>query len=392
MSCRLESAGDAQWTFCPEPFLVNGARLCALVRARLLDEISGHPVLPDAVRVPDEQLAMHVHPRLGSGGIAGLVGVPLAVFPRLASQSAELAMAVQVDGYLPLLLRAAFAAQPTFPQTFAGADLGTVAVHRRGVDLTGRVVVAGVPQAQALAGAVVVLEGLWPQAPLPGTSLAASMQQPFAVGLSAGLARDWAAGQAEPCDEVPDVANAKTLNRPAPLGSTRLRLSDRRVLAAGTPLLIDADDPGRAEVIAVQSVDTSLDDGQECWIVLEDPTRHLHRSPARVVPLGLAAVPGTRTLSRPAAAGDAVAFFTQAPPWAGGRLVRLTAGAAPPEYRRVSRYEATADGQGHFRLPLLSRLALVQLRATHASQANPLRRVLALDYGSLQQDVLLAFE
>jgi hypothetical protein len=392
MNCRDETAGDSLWTFCPDPVAVPGGRMCGLMRARLVDEITRLPVDADAVRVAEERIAAHVVPRAAAGGLVGLAGVPSEAFPRLATQSAQAALSVRVDGYVPLTLRATFTAQAAFPSTFLPRDLGTVGLRRRGVELAGRVVVAGLPHGSALVGATVQLEGMWLQAPLPGVSLAASMLQPFVVALSSPLARDWPSAQLDPCDEVPDAVHAKRLVAPAPAGSTQLRLSDRDSLAVPGPVLIDGDDPSRSEVMAVQSIDTALDAGQPCRVDLEYPTQHLHRADAPVVPLAVTPVAGTGTLARPAAAGDAVAFLAAAAPWTDGRLVRIHDGALAPEFRRIARHETTTDADGYFRWPLLSRLALVQVRVTHASRPAPLRSIVTLDYRSLQQQLLLAFE
>jgi hypothetical protein len=388
MTCRAEPVREGQWTFCPEPAALPGARICGLLRARLLDEITGQPVDADALRVPDERLAAHVRTRRTTGGVVGLAGVPSEAFPRLATDLAQITLAVQVDGYVPLRLAATFAAQPGFPQAFAPVDLGNVGLHRRGVELVGRVVAAGLPRAPPRRAGHHSLEGSWLQAPPAGVSLASSMAAPFVVALSHPLARDWPAAQLDPCDEVPDLANAKQLEQPVPRGGMRLRLSDRQALAVPGPLLIDVDDAGRAEVIAVRAIDA----GQPCWIELEQPTQFLHRERARVLPLAVTPVAGACALSRAAVAGDGVAFLATAPPWPTGRLVRIGDGVRPPEYRRIARHEAVSDGQGHFRLPLLSRLACVQLRATHASRPAPLRAVPTLDYRVLRQDLLLAFE
>lgn len=392
MTWRNEAVDGVNWRFSPDAAPAEGARLRALARARLIDEITRLPVAADALRITDAALARHAQARIGPDGLIGIAGTPSEMFPRLATQSAPIGMHARVDGYWPVELQAVLAAQPGFPTSFAPTDFGTIDLRRRGVTLGGRTVLRHLPANLPLPGAQVRMEGYWPQAPAPGVSLAASMQPAQAVGLEPGAYAAWSAAQGERCALVADLAHAKTLLLAAAPGATRLRLSNRRALGVGQPLAIDADDAGRIELIGIAAIDTGLEDDQAAWVALQHPLRRLHRPGARIVAQALTSTHDARALARTTGAHDVIAFFNPAPPWAEGTWLRLSDGMSTPEYQRVMRYETVADGSGYWRLPAVARLALVQLRADHPTQTLPLRRVVHLDYRALRHDLDLAFE
>ena len=52
MSCRTEATFAQSYRFCPDPPPVAADRMRALLRARLLDEITGEPIEIDAACAP----------------------------------------------------------------------------------------------------------------------------------------------------------------------------------------------------------------------------------------------------------------------------------------------------------------------------------------------------
>ncbi|WP_029044859.1 hypothetical protein [Cupriavidus sp. amp6] len=392
MDCRPEHAGAATWHLCPDPLQAPGVRLRALVQARLVDEITLRPIVADVVETPDLRLALHVAPRIGRDGVAGLAGRPASLFPGLALAAAAVPMRVAARGYLPLDLDGMLGPFAGFPADFAALDHGDVFLHRAGVALKGRVVQRGTPQNLPLAGATVEIDGLWPAFPPPNVMPAAVMVPADVVALEPGFYRGHATATLSRCDVVDDLPQAKRLLLPAAPGTRRLRLDNRDTLAAGMPLRIDADDGARAEVIGIQSVDTSLSADQPAWIELAHPLRHLHRRQALVVPASIPATHDPRNLSRAAQAGDACAFLAAAAPWAALSLVQVDDGINPPEYQRIDHYATTADADGYFRLPRIARLALFRLRATHPAPPQPLLLTIEPDYGLAEQVLAVAFE
>lgn len=392
MTCREDAVGDASWRRCPDPLAAAGRRLRALVRARMLDEVSGQPVAVGTVSTPDRRLALHLAPRLAGDGLVGLAGHPGRVFPALALDPGEVPLRVTAPGYLPLDLPGTLGPFPGFPDDFTPIDHGDVRMHRVGVALHGRVVRRGTPFNTPLPNAAVAITGLWSSFPPPGTSPALLMEPPRICALAPGFYADHAAATLEQCLLLPDAAAAKRLVLPAGPGTARLRLSDRGTLTAGQPLLIDPDDPDRRELIGLAAVDSNLAADQPAWVTLDYPLKYLHRPAARVLPAPLPLTQDPRTLARPALRGDPVALLGATAPWPDGAPVRVLDGPRPVEYQWAGRFATAADGDGYFRLPRLSRVALFQLRATHATEPLPLLLTVEPDYRRAEQDLQVAFE
>lgn len=392
MSCRIESVGSDLWRFCPETLAMPGQRLRALVRARILDEIDGQPIRRMRVSTPDPHLAPQLIPRISGDGLVGLAGHPERLFPDLALTSVSIPLRIEAPGYLPLELPGTLGPEPGFPGVFLALDHGDIGLHRIGVTLRGRVVERQTPLNLPLPGAQVAVSGVWSAFPPPGVSPALLMEPPDLAALAPGLYGDWAAATLEHCTLVPDVPRAKTLLLPATPGERRLRLGNRAALAAGQPLLLDPDDPGRRELIGVHSIDTAFSDDQPAWVELDYPVKHLHRQGARALPAVIPATQDPRALARPAQAGDPLAFLAAAAPWPVGSPIRVDDGLAPPEYQWADRFETVADGDGYFRLPRISRVALIQIDATDGGQPAPLLLTLEPDYGLAEQSVQVAFE
>lgn len=392
MACRTEPVGAANWRFCPDEIQAPGVRMRALVMARVIDEITGLPLARATVRALDPHAARHLAPRAAAGGVLGLAGRPAEVFPDLAGSAAPVPMAVAAAGYLPLRLDGTLGPIAGFPEVFAPLDHGDVAAHRRGVGLRGRVVRRGTPANTVLGGASVEIDGIWPTCPPPNVMPAAVMQPARMTAVFPGLYRDRAASVLERCDLADNPAETKTLLLPAPAGSTRLRLSNRRTLAAGMLLHIAPLDPDRRESVVIASVDTALSDDQAAWIELAYPLAWLHRPGSAVMPTAVTAVHDARSLARPGLAGDPIVFLGASAPWLDGSLVRVDDGVNPPEFHRHQRYATVADADGYFRLPPVSRLALFRLRATHPGPPAPLLTTISLDYGLAEQELQVAFE
>ncbi|MEM5431294.1 hypothetical protein [Cupriavidus oxalaticus] len=392
MDCRLETVGAAAWHLCPDPLQLAGARLRALVQARLIDEITQRPVQADRVGTIDRLLALHVAQRITRDGLAGLAGWPASVFPALASGAAAIPMRIEARGYLPLDLDGTLGPFPAFPDDFTALNHGNVFLHRTGVACKGRVVRRDTAANLPLPGATVEIDGVWPTYPPPGVMPAAVMEPANLVALSPGLYRGHAAAMLARCDVVENLPQAKRLLQPAAPGARRLRLDNRDTLAPGMPLVIDAGDAERREVIGIQSVDTSLSADQPAWVELGYPLRHLHRRQALALPASIPATHDPRSLSRAAQAGDPCAFLAAAAPWPALSLVQVDDGANPPEYQRIDHYATVADADGYFRLPRISRLALFRLRATHPAPPQPLLLTIEPDYGLAEQVLTVAFE
>jgi hypothetical protein len=74
-----------------------------------------------------------------------------------------------------------------------------------------------------------------------------------------------------------------------------------------------------------------------------------------------------KSITRPAMPGDPIIFVSGLGGWAGANAVEIHGGAAA-EYHTISRFRATTDAEGFYRLPLISRVAWVRMEVQGATQ------------------------
>jgi hypothetical protein len=86
-----------------------------------------------------------------------------------------------------------------------------------------------------------------------------------------------------------------------------------------------------------------------------------------------------RSLTRDGIPGDCVAFLGTIAGVATLDVVEIDGGAAA-EYQTVSRYETSSDSDAFYRLPPLSRLAAIRIRAERFDLPVPLETVVSLEY------------
>ena len=79
MPRRVVEVDGRTYVFSPDDQPPLGGRLWALVRARLIDEMTGQPPAGPITLVSDMSFAS---PRVASDGIVGLIGIPQQSFPR----------------------------------------------------------------------------------------------------------------------------------------------------------------------------------------------------------------------------------------------------------------------------------------------------------------------
>lgn len=389
MTTRIETVGHVRWRCNTDALPPIAARLRALLRARLVDEITGEPVTTDILAVSD------VHglvPRVAEGGVVGLVGQPALRFPQLAAIAAPLSMHVRSGTYLPLTLAATLGPIAGFPGAFAPADLGDIELHQRGVALVGCTLANASPVPLPLGGATVTIVGIWATPPPPNVPPGGFMLPPRVVSLENPLYAPRAAGttvQAFALSPVPAEERAVLLD--ATPGATRVRLARRSALAVGAPLAFDSIDPGRREIVAIAGIDTPPSDDQAGWITLAQPLRHLHRAGALAVPMSVPPGGASRLLDRDAIAGDCCAFLDALPPWPAGAIVAIDPAGPAPEFHRVLPYSTVSNGDGDFALPPISRVAMVRVRAVHGGMPQPVEFDVSPQYRHVQHAVTATF-
>jgi hypothetical protein len=363
VTCRTVDAGDLRYRFCPDDPPVEGDRLRAVVIALARDEITGQP--PDeAPRVATTRAGLVA--RVARDGLLGLVGHPARLFPGLDVAGVDLDLSIRVPRYLPRRFSLTLGPVAGFPQSFAPVDLGVVPLHRAGLVLRGRAVRRTGLVPTPLAGVDVSLDGVWSAFPPHDVDPVTVMEPPDLVSLFPGLYADRTAGVdgLERRDMVLAAGQEKRLLAPAAIGARAIRASDRDGLNVGDVVAIDPGVPGRTEYVAVTLIQGATTPDQPATVTLAHPLAVGHADRAVCVRAVPQAPPpgGPVLLTRDGAPGDPVAFVAALAPLAGATVVEVAGGAAS-EFQTMSLYRTTSDPAGYYRLPILSRVAMVMLHA-----------------------------
>lgn len=389
MTCRTETADMHVYTFCPDTAPAAADRMRAVLAARAVDEITQDTLTVDITArtsTPD------MTPRCAPFGRIGLVGRPARAFPGLDVNPVELDLRISAPGYIPLNLGGALGPLAGFPGVFTPLDLGDVHLHRIAVGLRGRTLQRGGLQPWVVDGADITLQGWWPVMPEAGMPPMPTMQTPDLAHTEPCLYAPRAIGAMVRRRNLPALPGAgKALLLPAAQGTRRLRLSDRVSLAAGSVLIVDPDDVGRCERMAVTQVDPSSSPDQPAWITLAHPLAFAHPENTRCE-VAAPQLPGVaNALTRTAIPGDEVLFLDGLSGLVEGSVLEIDDGASPPEFHITRLYRTTSDASGYFRLPPISRVAMVLLRAQRAGLAPPEDMRLAPDYRVSENRITIMF-
>jgi len=342
-----------------------------LLSVAMLDEVTA---LPPAVA----PLASTTTPRViarASETHAGLVGQPLQTFQPGFITGAPLQLALSGPGYLPVTLSAAFGTEVNYPDAFLPVDLGVLALHRQPITIRGRTVSH---TGMVRSGTKVSLDGFWRTLADLANPPASPNLVSLAVPLYAG--RDTTATIAS--QPMTAGSQTKTLLRPGNVGDASVVLSDQLGLAVGGVIAFDAQDPGRAEYLAITAI-TNLGPGAAfaAAVTLAFPLTRPHAASATVTPMTLGAAGTTNTLSAAGRTGDvtllpaAMTGLSAAP-----TPVVISGSGTPDEYNIASPISATSV-QGNVTLPPVHRAAQLRLRAQHALEPVDLIRDVMLPLG-----------
>lgn len=378
MTRRVVNVESRAYLFSPDEQPAPAERTWAVVRARVVDEMSGEPPL---ARITVETDRKELTPRTAAGGLVGLVGTPLRAFPELDAQGYPVGLTVGARGYVTLRETVNVAQNVNFPGEFAPTDHGTLALHRDPVVITGRTVLAAGGTTTPVAGATVSVTGVWPT--LPPANAFVLPDPPNLVSLlpPTFFAHEAPAGVLRRRELTPVVGEDKSLLGHAPAGSVTLAVSDRVNLAGGNVVALDESDPERTEYLFVQSVEGASTDAEPATVTLAYATARAHHAGAvlrRVTPQAAAA---DNHLTRDCIAGDTCVFLDGVLGLAGASVVELTGGGGSAEYHLVRRFTATSDADGYYRLPPLSRVAQAELLA-HDGAHPDVTVTVTPDYGA----------
>jgi hypothetical protein len=387
MNRRVIEAGRIKYTISPDDDPPLAQRWWAVARAQLLDEITAEP--PRGEVFIGAELPGLI-PRVAEDGLVGVAGIPRQLFPNLAAQAYSFRLAVWAEGFIRRRETVTMAARPSFPADFAPTDLGTLLLHREPITIRGRVALANDLITTPVGSAVVSLTGIWRHFPLANTAVPAA--PPHIVSLQPPLSfpRPPAAGVLRRRELIPVVGQDKHLLEEVAPGGNRLMLSNRINLGPGDVLLIAENNPDRREYLTVAAVAGAGAADQPATVTATHGVayaHHLHAAILRVVPQP----PGAdNLLDGEAIAGDTVVFLDGMTNLSAATVVEVSGGGQPEEYHIMRRFVAITDNDGFFRLPPLSRLALVEIEAVDGVH-TAVSRIVSPDYALRENHVDLIF-
>jgi hypothetical protein len=219
---------------------------------------------------------------------------------------------------------------------------------------------------------VLAITGVWWDLPSV-TAQPARVPFLFVVDPPIAAARAAAAGTVEQCALGPN-GPVRLLEERVGAGADALVVSHRNGLAAagGDVLRLEAHASAEAEWILTGGVDAHPD--VPATVRLRTRTAYAHGAGTPVQLMAVGPVTPVGTLERDAVAGDQTVFVSTPPALVSGAMVRISGGAAAPEFHRVTRLPSTPDlvnffhqpvidADGSFTLPPLGRLAQLAVLA-----------------------------
>lgn len=363
MMRRLVQANSRTYQFSPDKPVPLGGRTCAIAKLRVTDELTG--AAPDG-KIMIQTRKRGLVPRVGSDGIAGLIGIPQQVFPGLGSPTSTtytVQLTVSAEGYLPRDIEFDFLPDATFPLTFTPPPLRNLFLHREPIVILGRTVRANGNTNTPLTGATVSVSGIW-RTPPPANVVVAP-DPPNVVALQPPLYSDRpAVTQFIQQGDLTPVAGAdKRLVDDLLPGANPILLSDRQGLNAGDVVLIDAADPDLAEFIAIKTVPVTNPLDQPTLITLVYPVINAHRRNT-LVQQGMLALPGAQQQFKVAGdIADTCVFLDGLAALTGAREVQITGPPGADEYHKLMRFSVVSDADGYYRMAPLSRVAQLEIHA-----------------------------
>ena len=355
---RVVEANSQTYLFSPDDSSPLGARMQAIVKLRVIDEITRRA--PDSnivIETPERRLSA----RVASDGICGFVGIPQQVFPALRTAPDSVEFTISADRYVPLTQTVNFPLQGNFPDDFTPSPTLELVLHRQPTVITGRTVQlnSGTP----LSGAIVSLFSIRRRPPDPNIS--AAPDPPDIVALRPPLAsgRPALTTLIQQRDLISAATPAKHLVQDVLAGANPILLSDRVGLNTGEVLLIDAGEPDLAEFIAINTVSVVNPPDQQALITLEYPLVNAHRRNAGVRLMTPQAPGLPQHFAVEAIEGDTCVFLDGVTTLASAQQVQITGPGTPDEFHQLRRFSTISDADGYYRLPPLSRVAQVQIHA-----------------------------
>jgi hypothetical protein len=354
-----------------------GDRFWAVTRARVIDELTG---APPTSALTLTTITPGLTPRITPDGLCGVTGIPSNVFPRLALQNYGVRMVIGAAGYVARERDIQVPQTPGFPTLFQSPPLVDIPLHREPTVIHGRTVRATGTTTSPLTGAIVSITGIWRTPPSATASVPASPAN--IVSLAPPLYADRAAvtGRLRRRNMLPVLGDDKSLLTAVSAGTDRIAISNWQNLAVNDIVLIDALSPDAVEYLAITAIDAVSSPDQPARMTVAHPVRYPHRRGAIVregtpQPFGV-----VRTFADAAQRGDTCVFVNGLSGLTSADVVQVFGGPVE-EYHQVRLFRVTSDAEGYYRLPPLSRVAQVEVRAEHGA-LTPVRKEFRPDYAS----------
>ena len=268
---------------------------------------------------------------------------------------------------------------PIVQDDFSPTAAGDLALHRQPTVITGRVVQVTGSARTPVSGATIQVTGIWPTP--PPADMVVAPDPPNIVSLQPPLYfdREAATGDLNLSNLQPLPGEDKSLLDDVLEGTDLIRLSNSQNLAAGDIILIDAGSRDLAEYIAISAMVSGSSTTQPATVTLSCPLACRHRSKALVQKVSPQPSGAQIPVARDALAGDAGVFLDTVAGLTAGSQVRVAGGPNPDEYHELRLFSAASDADGYYRLPPLSRVAQLSVRAEKAP-LTPIEVELRPDY------------
>ena len=373
MPRRAVEANNLIYQVSPDDPPVSGNRVWGLVRARVVDEMTGQPT-NGSIRLETD---LHsVSTIVASNGLVGLTGIPMQVFPGLKSKDYQVTLKVRAEGYVSqdVVFTIEKAKNSNFPVEFTPPLAVEVNLHHDPIVIAGRVMLQAADGTKSpLNGAIVRVTKIWRMP--PSATLSPPPDPASLISLDPPLYADRRiSGTATLIQQTfTEVSGEdKFLLEDYSAGTHKIRLSDRINLIpspSGSLLLVDAGQADIAEYLVIDSINGGITQDQPATISLNYPLANFHRKNAvvrRVIPADTGvSIP----IAYDAIAGDTCIFVTHLGALATDNPVKISkgeppsGGAIPDEFHRVSLFSTVSGIDGYFRLPPLARVAQISLSA-----------------------------
>ncbi len=355
---RWVENGASDYLLAQDDDRMAGQRWWGVVQGRLLDELTGRP-LRTAIRVESD--VDQLTPRVAAGALAGLAGIPLQAFhhPDLSLHPHPIDITFHADGYLPQVHHLQLGPLAGFPGRFTPLDLGDIGMHREPVTLRGRV---ARPDGTPVSGLTVRIESIWRRLPAATASPPPDPSQLLGLHLPLDFPRQAGVARLRRRELIEVVGEDKALMEPAAREQSQIRCSDRVNLAVGDRLAIDTGDPELTEYLAVSDIQGAVSPDAPARIGLAAPLAREHRAGATVRRVTVQPAGPDNLFAVDALAGDGCVLLDGLNGLAGSLFVEILDGVHPNEYRRMRAFATNTDADGCFRLPPLSRVAMLDLR------------------------------